>query len=153
MLRIEIPSSIPFDGHRFLRKSPTASNKDVAKADNLPLTPTSPSSPSPLHASSPKSPLSRTLSLALSRPSSRSKPFSRSSYTADFRAFTTLYPSYKATSILDDLRKKEFERLEKSNEVYLDYMGGSLWPKSLVTKHASLLENGLFGNTHSDSPW
>jgi hypothetical protein len=102
------------------------------------------------------SPLSRSLSFALSKSLSRSKSRPHpapSSYTAEYKAFIAKYPSYKATSILDDLRKTDFERLDKSKEVYVDYMGGCLWPKSLVAKHAALLESGLFGNTHSDSPW
>jgi len=75
------------------------------------------------------------------------------SYKASYASFLAQYPTYKDTSILDRLRKNEYSRLDKAKEVYVDYMGGCLWPKSLVTGHASILESGLFGNTHSDSPW
>ncbi|KAG8871284.1 hypothetical protein FRC20_010727 [Serendipita sp. 405] len=71
---------------------------------------------------------------------------------SEFEAFLRQYPRYKDTECLDRLRKSEFSRLEKANEVYVDYMGGCLWPKSLVTGHADILKSGLFGNTHSDSP-
>lgn len=70
-----------------------------------------------------------------------------------YASFLAKYPTYKDTGALDKLRKDEFSRLEKANEVYVDYMGGCLWPKRLVEEHASLLKSGLFGNTHSDSPW
>ncbi|CCA68067.1 related to molybdenum cofactor sulfurase [Serendipita indica DSM 11827] len=71
---------------------------------------------------------------------------------ADFSSFVERYPDYAQTTALDRLRDVEFARLDGSKEVYVDYMGGCLWPKSLVTNHADLLKTGLFGNTHSDSP-
>jgi molybdenum cofactor sulfurtransferase len=72
---------------------------------------------------------------------------------ASYASFLAQYPAYKDTSALDRVRKDDYSRLDKAKEVYVDYMGGCLWPKGLVTGHASLLESGLFGNTHSDSPW
>jgi hypothetical protein len=88
-------------------------------------------------------------------PNSETNPLKndRSVYKADYAAFIERYPVYKETSVLDRLRKSEFGRLEKAKEVYVDYMGGCLWPKGLVDDHASILSSGLFGNTHSDSPW
>lgn len=88
-------------------------------------------------------------------PISEARPPSkeRTGIKSDYSSFIEKYPIYKETSVLDRLRKVEFERLEKANEVYVDYMGGCLWPKSLVSGHAAILESGLFGNTHSDSPW
>jgi hypothetical protein len=77
----------------------------------------------------------------------------RSTYKNEFSAFLATNPTYEATAELDRLRKVDFARLERSNEVYVDYMGGCLWPESLVVEHAALLKDGLFGNTHSDSPW
>lgn len=71
----------------------------------------------------------------------------------DYATFLEEYPSYQDTSPLDQLRKREFNRLDRSGEVYVDYMGGCIWPKSLVSTHSTLLKGGLFGNTHSDSPW
>jgi hypothetical protein len=73
-------------------------------------------------------------------------------FKASYASFLAYYPTYQDTSILDRLRKDEYSRLDKAKEIYADYMGGCLWPKKLVAGHASLLESGLFGNTHSDSP-
>jgi hypothetical protein len=86
--------------------------------------------------------------LATSSPEKQS-----TSFKASYALFLAQYPAYKDTSVLDRLRKDEYSRLDKAKEVYVDYMGGCLWPKGLVTGHASILESGLFGNTHSDSPW
>ena len=78
---------------------------------------------------------------------------STSAFKAEFSSFVDRHPDYMQTTALDRLRDVEFARLDKSKEVYVDYMGGCLWPKSLVSNHADLLKAGLFGNTHSDSPW
>jgi molybdenum cofactor sulfurtransferase len=77
---------------------------------------------------------------------------SRKAYKRDFSTFRTNYPQYDRTTSLDILRKTEFGRMEKASEVYVDYMGGGLWPECLVTAHSAILRAGLFGNTHSDSP-
>ncbi|KAG8804883.1 hypothetical protein FRC17_005851, partial [Serendipita sp. 399] len=83
---------------------------------------------------------------------SSSKRAEKRQLDADFDNFLAKYPQYRQSDVLDRLRKVEFSRLDKANEVYVDYMGGCLWPKSLVTGHAAILKSGLFGNTHSDSP-
>lgn len=77
----------------------------------------------------------------------------RAAFKAEFASFLAKYPIYMETGALDRLRQSDFARLENAREVYVDYMGGCLWPKSLVSGHAAILEEGLFGNTHSDSPW
>lgn len=76
----------------------------------------------------------------------------RKAYKSEFATFRTKYPQYDESTDLDILRKTEFSRLEKANEVYVDYMGGCLWPECLVAAHSAILQAGLFGNTHSDSP-
>jgi len=78
---------------------------------------------------------------------------SRKSYKKEFATFRAQYPEYDQSSTLDVLRKTQFGRLKKADEVYVDYMGGCLWPECLVATHAAILQAGLFGNTHSDSPW
>ncbi|KZV97539.1 PLP-dependent transferase [Exidia glandulosa HHB12029] len=67
-------------------------------------------------------------------------------------AFLNVYPGYATTSALDDLRATEYTRL-KGGETYVDYMGGALFPESLVRDHAKLLlePGNLFGNAHSRS--
>jgi selenocysteine lyase/cysteine desulfurase len=52
----------------------------------------------------------------------------------------------------NQLRNKEFDRLDKEHHVYLDYTGGNLYPKSLVEKHCADLQNSILGNPHSGNP-
>jgi len=66
--------------------------------------------------------------------------------------FLSAFPAYKATSVLDDLRKREFSRLDETGHVYLDYTGGSLYSSSQLTKHVDMLEHGIYGNPHSNNP-
>ena len=49
------------------------------------------------------------------------------------------------------LRAREFSRLDKSGEVYLDYTGSALYGESQVRNHCSLLAETVFGNPHSQS--
>lgn len=62
------------------------------------------------------------------------------------------YPTYAATSVLDELRASDFSRLERSGQVYLDYTGSGLHAASQVREHMELLEADVFGNPHSASP-
>ncbi|PVF98824.1 PLP-dependent transferase [Serendipita vermifera] len=73
-------------------------------------------------------------------------------YSSAEKAFLKQYPTYASTSSLDKLRSSEFKRLKSSNIVYADYMGGCLYPESLVKRHVARLTEGVLGNTHSDSP-
>ncbi|HEX6099462.1 MAG TPA: aminotransferase class V-fold PLP-dependent enzyme [Thermoanaerobaculia bacterium] len=50
-----------------------------------------------------------------------------------------------------DLRRREFSRLDAQGHAYLDYTGAALYGASQVRTHLALLEQGLFGNPHSDS--
>jgi len=68
-----------------------------------------------------------------------------------YKSFLRQHPEYKLTWLLDSLRKSDFKRLEKSGEVYVDYMGGSLYPESLVRIHSAFLQENILGNTHSVS--
>lgn len=58
---------------------------------------------------------------------------------------------YRLTWILDTLRRTDFARLERANETYVDYMGGSLYPESLIRVHTEFLSQHILGNTHSIS--
>src|SRR5688500_14844834 len=53
---------------------------------------------------------------------------------------------------LASLRAREFSRLDRHHEVYLDYTGSALYAESHVERHAELLCDGVLGNPHSDSP-
>lgn len=55
-------------------------------------------------------------------------------------------------TFFEKLRKKEFARLDKTGQVYLDYTGGSLYPASLVEKHQRYLQQAVYGNPHSTNP-
>jgi hypothetical protein len=73
-------------------------------------------------------------------------------YGAAYDRFLQDYPGYaRTTSTFDGLRRKQFTRLAGSGEVYVDYMGGGLYPEGLVAQHAAQLKDSLFGNIHSVS--
>lgn len=50
------------------------------------------------------------------------------------------------------LREKEYSRLDKEGQVYLDYTGGNLYAESQIKKHFEVLKNNTFGNPHSTNP-
>ncbi|KAH9994300.1 pyridoxal phosphate-dependent transferase [Russula vinacea] len=52
---------------------------------------------------------------------------------------------------VDALRRSEYSRLAQ-DETYVDYMGGALYPASLISVHAEFLQSTVLGNTHSESP-
>ncbi|TEB37662.1 methyltransferase type 11 [Coprinellus micaceus] len=70
---------------------------------------------------------------------------------AMYAEFIKEYPEYRLTWIVDSLRRTDFARLERTGETYVDYMGGSLYPESLVKVHADFLNSVVLGNTHSIS--
>ncbi|MCB0689353.1 MAG: aminotransferase class V-fold PLP-dependent enzyme [Saprospiraceae bacterium] len=51
-----------------------------------------------------------------------------------------------------ELFKKEFKRLDKNNQTYLDYTGSALYGASQIKMHNSWLKNHVFGNPHSTNP-
>lgn len=61
------------------------------------------------------------------------------------------FPEYRLTWILDTLRRTDYTRLERTGETYVDYMGGALYPESLIRVHTHFLNNSVLGNTHSVS--
>lgn len=67
----------------------------------------------------------------------------------DFAEFLKHHPSYADNQEIDQLRAREFARLENSGEIYLDYTGGGLYPACLIDQHAELLKSRVFGNPHS----
>lgn len=66
--------------------------------------------------------------------------------------FLSAFPAYGHTQALDELRRREFQRLEAGDHVYLDYTGGCLYPAGLVQQHAALLQELVLGNPHSQNP-
>ncbi|PCH36630.1 PLP-dependent transferase [Wolfiporia cocos MD-104 SS10] len=68
-----------------------------------------------------------------------------------YKAFLKEFPEYQLTWILDALRRSDFSRLDHNRETYVDYMGGSLYPESLIRVHTGFLQRNILGNTHSVS--
>ncbi len=64
----------------------------------------------------------------------------------------TLAARLERTALLDELRAREFRRLDEAGHVYLDYTGGGLYPDRLVREHAQLLLSMVLGNPHSQNP-
>lgn len=71
---------------------------------------------------------------------------------AAYESFLARYPSYRETKPLDDLRAREFSRLDEDRCIYLDYTGGGLYAASQVRRHARRLVSEVYGNPHSLSP-
>jgi len=72
--------------------------------------------------------------------------------SAEFQAFLQKYPTYKQTESIDELRKKDYARLDAGEHVYLDYTGGGIYAESQIRKHHQLLQENVFGNPHSSNP-
>ena len=70
----------------------------------------------------------------------------------NFATFLQAYPSYASTYSLDDLRAREYARLDESEHIYLDYTGGGLYAETQVRQHHELLSRHIFGNPHSANP-
>jgi molybdenum cofactor sulfurtransferase len=69
-----------------------------------------------------------------------------------YAEFVQKYPSYDQTHNIDELRERDYARLDQLGQVYLDYTGGSLYSESQIWSHQNLLMQGLFGNPHSSNP-
>ncbi len=67
-------------------------------------------------------------------------------------AFRREYPSFQTTSVLDDLRRSDYGRLDRGGHVYMDYTGGGMYAESQLREHMGLLREGVFGNPHSINP-
>jgi molybdenum cofactor sulfurtransferase len=70
----------------------------------------------------------------------------------DYRDFIRAYPEYGNTLALDELRAREYARLDKLGQVYLDYTGGGLYASSQLEQQFDLLNESVFGNPHSTNP-
>ena len=60
--------------------------------------------------------------------------------------FIHAYPGYENTHSLDDLRLRDYARLESSGQIYLDYTGAGLYAESQVHAHHKLLDEHVFGS-------
>ena len=55
-------------------------------------------------------------------------------------------------SFFQDLRQKEYSRLDDKGQVYLDFTGGNLYAQSQLDNHHRMLRENVFGNPHSSNP-
>jgi len=78
--------------------------------------------------------------------------FNQGMTNSRFDEFISKYPEYSKTTSLDELRKADYSRLDRNNEVYLDYTGAGLYAESQVKKHQQLLLDKVLGNPHSTNP-
>ena len=70
----------------------------------------------------------------------------------DYADFVQKYPSYDQTHDIDELRDRDYARLDRSGQVYLDYTGGGLYADSQMRLHQQLLAEHVLGNPHSSNP-
>ena len=75
-----------------------------------------------------------------------------SNMNAALQEFLQAHPAFESTKVLDDLRRTDYGRLDRLGQVFLDYTGGGLYADSQIRQVSELLEDGIFGNPHSDSP-
>ena len=60
-------------------------------------------------------------------------------------------PHLEALEAIEELRAREFSRLDETGTAYLDYTGAALYPASLVRRDLERLSTSVFGNPHSES--
>jgi molybdenum cofactor sulfurtransferase len=105
--------------------------------------------------------VSSTSPVEVSKPQLRRSPskhlldFCRSLFHHDsnhaYALFLRAYPEYKLTRPIDTLRERDYKRLRRTDEAYVDYMGASLYPESLISSNSAFLRRNILGNTHSIS--
>ena len=66
--------------------------------------------------------------------------------------FLAAFPDYATTLALDELRATQYARLDRLDQVYLDYTGAGLYATSQVQEHAAMLAEQVLGNPHSANP-
>jgi len=69
-----------------------------------------------------------------------------------FEDFLQEYPSYASTTAIDELRARDYGRLDRGEHIYLDYTGGGLYAESQLRAHQQMLAENVFGNPHSANP-
>ncbi len=73
-------------------------------------------------------------------------------YRATLEAFLFASSAYRATVEIDELRARDYSRLDRTGHVYLDYTGSGLYAESQIRRHQEMLLEGVFGNPHSKNP-
>jgi molybdenum cofactor sulfurtransferase len=70
---------------------------------------------------------------------------------ADAASPAAVDPDWDGAAV-EELRAREYARLDARGETYLDYTGGGLYAESQLRAHHELLRTGIFGNPHSSNP-
>ncbi len=70
----------------------------------------------------------------------------------EYADFVRKYPTYDKTHDIDELRERDYARLDRTGQVYLDYTGGGLYADSQMRLHQQVLAEHVFGNPHSSNP-
>ena len=78
-------------------------------------------------------------------------PAGQTAMAAALADFERRYPAYARTAVLDDMRARDYTRLDATGHVYLDYTGGGLYADSQLARHRDLLARAVFGNPHSQN--
>lgn len=69
-----------------------------------------------------------------------------------YSEFIRKYPGYEETGHIDQIRARDYGRLDSLGQIYLDYTGAGLYADSQVIKHQKILLENVFGNPHSTNP-
>jgi molybdenum cofactor sulfurtransferase len=69
-----------------------------------------------------------------------------------YAEFVQRYPTYDKTHDIDELREREYSRIDWLGQIYLDYTGGGLYAGEQLRLHQKLLDENIFGNPHSSNP-
>ncbi len=85
-------------------------------------------------------------------PPGKSTNYSPENMAAVLATFEKAYPGFAATALLDELRAREYARLDENRQIYLDYTGGGLYADAQLREHMALLRRGVYGNPHSNNP-
>jgi selenocysteine lyase/cysteine desulfurase len=59
--------------------------------------------------------------------------------------------AYDERTFFDDLRDREYARLDADNQAYLDFTGSALYSDSQITRHSERLRRSVLGNPHSEN--
>jgi len=70
----------------------------------------------------------------------------------EYADFVHNYPTYDKTHDIDELRDRDYARLDRTGQIYLDYTGGGLYADSQMRLHQQVLAAQVFGNPHSSNP-
>jgi selenocysteine lyase/cysteine desulfurase len=67
-------------------------------------------------------------------------------------SFHVRFPTFLATRHLDELRARDYGRLDALGQTYLDFTGGGLYAEAQLRAHLELLQRSVLGNPHSTNP-